>query len=226
MKDYFLDGDGNYTESPVAGHSVQFSQEGARHEKTFSLDRDNEGREWIAQPASTNFLVTGVFGKVELVRGESPFSQLADLTHRADRNWLADVDDVTCETHGSSAILTATMEDYPTPLPAPPSHRPAKAITVFDAMGEPIHTIDFTDGKSFHHLAYDGTHLVATRSYHPPHPFAYVLKATGDPVGLITIDAFVGRDDPDSRPFLVNDGKEILIVDLETALVLRYDLPR
>ncbi|MDA0767211.1 MAG: hypothetical protein O3A92_10360 [Verrucomicrobia bacterium] len=173
MKDYFLDGDGNYTESPVVGHSVHFSQEGARHEKTFSLDRDNEGREWIAQPASTNFLVTGVFGKVELVRGESPFSQLADLTHRADRNWLADVDDVAFAPDGSFAILTSTMEDY-----------------------------------------------------HPPHPFAYVLKATGDPVGLITIDAFVGRDDPDSRPFLVNDGKEILIVDLETALVLRYDLPR
>ena len=135
-------------------------------------------------------------------------------------------DDLSFAPDGSLAVLTSTRDDYPTPFPVPPSHRPAHAISLFDSKGAPVRTLDFTAGKSFHHIAYGADRLVATRPQHPPHPFVYILTATGDPVGVITIDAFVGRDDVNPRPFLVNGGTEILIIDLTTARVFRYEMPK
>ena len=85
-----------------------------------------------------------------------------------------------------------------------PSHRPASTVSIYDKKGSPVRTLDFTSGPAFSRIAYDGTHLVATWNDHPLQPFLSVLKADGDPVGLLEIEALRGDQEANPRPFIVN----------------------
>jgi hypothetical protein len=160
------DEEGNYSRSPKAGHALHFSPDGLRQDKTLFLNRDACSQAWIAQPGGTNILVNGGPGDVELVARDPYRTRVASLTRRPDGNWLVDIADIAFAPDGSLAIRTSTAseEDYPTAFPVPPGFRPSEAISIYNRNGEPIRTIDFTDGASFNRIAFDGTRVVGARS--------------------------------------------------------------
>lgn len=217
--------------NPNGGSFLHFSAKGIPDETLLAPSQAGNDEEWHAQPKSTRILITDYNPVARLVQRDGNKSQVAALTHRVDGQWLDIIGAVCFAPDGSIAVRSgsstdASLSGWPQPFPLPPSHLPTETITLYQADGTPIRTIDFSEGADLSKIAFDGTHVVATGDFDPPNLFCYVFKASGEVVGAIRIEGLAGKERIELVPFIVDHGKAILIIDCASSRVFRYAMPK
>jgi hypothetical protein len=164
-----------------------------------------------------------------VIRRDQYGTPAATLTRRADGQWLDFIRDVACAPDGSIAVFDSSRGNesggFITPFPKLPGHLPAETITLYQADGTPIRTLDFTRYAALTQIAFDGKHILATSSYDPPTPIVYIFTADGKPVGALQMAEWAGKENVNLRAFIVSEGKEILAVDQVSGIVFRYQMP-
>ena len=223
----------NHKPDPKAGFIVQFSPAGVLREKLISVKWMETLWAWHTQPKTKNlvFASDSIWGGSGLTRrDERGASNEAFISERADGLWLEAVSDFSFASDGSIAVRNSpqgnSFAGFGTAFPRLPSHLPEETITLYKPNGKPIRTIDFTDGTDFDRIAYDGSYIVATNSYAKKDAFVYILKASGEAVGFFRIDDLSGKENVSVKPFIVEKGNAILVIDTESARVFRYAMPK
>lgn len=157
------------------------------------------------------------------------FKNLDNIERRADGLWLDHIRGLALSQDGHFAIRSEiagnSFGGFVTSFPLPPSHKPHQVIDIYEADGTPVRTIDFTEGESFEHIAFDGQTILATRQWYPKHRDVFVLKADGSKIGVFQADESLAKSDTDLVPFLLKEGKEMLLIDLKSARGFRYATP-
>ena len=225
LEDLIRNEAGNYVDHPKRGHALHFSPEGKRLEDTFTLGKHGFGHAWYAQPNDSVMLIEHIPGRYEFQRFGGHSFVIREFDRRPDGNWLSFSDDIAFAPDGSLAIRNRTIAEDTDAFPVPQSHRPSDAISLYDNKGNPIRTLDFSDGENFQSIAYDGKTIVAAKHYSPSVPYVYIHKASGKPVGLLKMDELAELENPQTIPFIVNKSSEILVVDLQSARAFRYAMP-
>ena len=211
------------------GLYVRFSVDGKRNlERLTPPSAENSGSV-LVQPMTNNLIFYGFGHEVAVIRRDQYGTPAATLTQRADVQWLDFIRDVACAPDGTIAVRDSSRGNksggFITPFPKLPGHLPAETITLYQADGTPIRTLDFNRYAALTQIAFDGNHILAISSYDPPTPIVYVFTADGKPVGSILIAEFAGKESVNLRAFIVSEGKEILAVDLVSGMVYRYEMP-
>lgn len=158
------------------------------------------------------------------------------ITHRMDGQWLDIIFDIATSEDGTITVRESSFSyasdeasaGFSTPFPRPPSHLPPETINLYDKNGNPIRTIDFTKYDSLKEIAMGGGHIIATGNFEPkPIPRVYVFTDDGTPVGCFDADIPANNERyTELRLFVTSGGKEIVVADLASAKILRYEMPK
>lgn len=223
-------GDREDERDPFAGHYLRFAPDGTLNEKPLDPPSDELSGNIVVQPDSGHLIFHGFGDEVAVSRRDEYGSRVATLTHRADGQWLEFIQDVACAPDGTIAVRDTSKEDgfgasgiY---FPRLPNHLPAETITIYEADGDPIRTLDFSPFAGLSEIAFDGKHIVATFPYDPPTPLVYVFDANAKPVGAIRIGELADKENVNLRAFIVPGGEAVLAVDLVSGMVLRLAMPK
>ena len=211
------------------GLYARFSVDGKRSPERLSPPSAESSDSVMVQPMTNNLIFYGFGHEVDVIRRDQYGTPAATLTRRADGQWLDFIRDVACAPDGSIAVFDSSRGNesggFITPFPKLPGHLPAETITLYQADGTPIRTLDFTRYAALTQIAFDGKHILATSSYDPPTPIVYIFTADGKPVGALQMAEWAGKENVNLRAFIVSEGKEILAVDQVSGIVFRYQMP-
>jgi len=214
---------------PMAGNYLRFDPDGKLKDEIFTGAEKSFGRLQTV-PGKQVFLGYGYGDEVIPVPLEGDLGGVDAMTHRADGQWLDLIVDVACAEDGKIAVRDSSFRydeknRFVTPFPRLPNHLPGETVTIYTAAGKPVRTLDFTKFEALERIAFAGGHIVATGNFKPAVPRVYVFTDKGETVGAFDAEIPVGEHGLDLRVFVVGDGKEILVIDLLSAKVLRYEMP-
>lgn len=216
--------------NPDAGRFLHFAPDGAFREVMPAPTPANDSQKWFAQPKSGNFMVTDYNPEARLVRRDTYMSQVVTLSHRPDGPWLDYIKDVAFAPDGTIAVMDSSRGDssggFTTFFSRMPSNLPTETINLYQADGTPIRTIAPTAGDALSRIDFNGTIFVGTSHNERPSPYVYVFKATGEVIGKIEIDGWVGKERLDPWAFIVGNGTEILVIDGVSGMAFRYTMPQ
>jgi hypothetical protein len=134
------------------------------------------------------------------------------IARRPDGNWLEGLDRASVAADGSFAIVSAAGDNSDSPSPT---------VSLYDAIGAPIRTVSMPPSVGrFPRIAYDGRHLVATGKDR-----VVIFDSTGSPAQTFT-PVIKGEKAPEDKaywfPFLIANGRELLLFDSENTRLWRY----
>ncbi len=212
-----------------AGHYLRFSADGKRTTKVLVPPSDEFSGHLVSQPHVDKLIFFG-YGNEVAVSNRDPYgSRAATLSHRKDGQWLEHILDVACAPNGLIAVRDSSQGDtsggFTTPFPRLPNHLPAETITIYEADGDPVRTIDFSRFAGLSRIAFDGKRIAATFPHNPPTPLVYLFDSEGTPLGAIRIEELADQEQVNLQPFIVSEGTEIMAIDKASGRVFRFRMP-
>jgi sugar lactone lactonase YvrE len=188
---------------------IRFSAKGARlGSKRLKTDR------WYSLPGTTNGLALG-YREAYFVDAEG--KTIRTIRRGADGNWLIYPDCAAVAPNGSFAIVAAS---------GTVTNVNGRTVHLYDATGNPIRSTPLHASLCYYtDIAFDGTHLVVCGPEADRDEAAervLVMDAAGSP-----LISFIPESSEQTswQPYLLPNGRELVLFDGESGALQRYALP-